>query len=210
MPGTSKKSATRTAAARTAGGTKAGGTKAGGAKAGGTKAGGTKAGGTKRGATTAGAAKATSTTAAKAPGRRTAVAKTVPTGADVAAYLDARATPAQRPDCDALVALFTRITRAPATMWGPSIVGFGRYAYRYESGHTGESCLAGFAVRGREIVLYLGAEGAPDEALLAALGPHRMGKGCLYLKRLADVDMTVLERFAAGAVAARRTAHGVA
>jgi hypothetical protein len=132
---------------------------------------------------------------------------TRPTDASVAAHLDARATPAQRPDCDRLLALFTRVTGEPARMWGPSIVGFGRYRYRYASGHAGESCLAGFAVRGREFALYLVVPGEGQEALLAQLGPHRMTKACLYLKRLADVDEGVLETLVRHSVAAVRAAH---
>jgi hypothetical protein len=86
-------------------------------------------------------------------------------------------------------------------MWGPSIVGYGSYTYRYESGHTGEACLVGFAVRGRELVVYIDAENPSQVELLAKLGKHRMGKVCLYFKRLADLDVQVLEALIAGSVA---------
>jgi hypothetical protein len=85
-------------------------------------------------------------------------------------------------------------------MWGPSIVGFGSYRYTYESGHAGEAPVAGFAIRGRELVVYL----IPDSSLLAKLGPHKMGKSCLYFKRLADIDRQVLEQLVAASVAATR------
>jgi len=85
-------------------------------------------------------------------------------------------------------------------MWGPSIVGYGSCRYTYESGRTGEMFLAGFAIRGRELVVYLVAEGREQEALLSRLGKHKMGKSCLYFKRLADLDKTVLEQLIANSV----------
>lgn len=130
-----------------------------------------------------------------------AEAKTKPTGASVDDYLAARAGPEQLADCRVLMALCRRVTKQPARMWGPSIVGYGSYAYRYDSGRTGESCLVGFAVRGKELVVYLIAEGPEQARLLARLGPHRMGKSCLYFKRLGDLDVEVLEALVAGSVA---------
>ena len=133
--------------------------------------------------------------------------KTTATDASVEAYLQSRASPAQRMDCDALIALFARVAQAPATMWGPSIVGFGSYRYRYESGRTGESPLVGFAVRGRELVLYLVDALDGQQELTAALGPHKAGKSCVYIKRVADLDMAVLERQVAASVAEARRRH---
>jgi hypothetical protein len=92
-------------------------------------------------------------------------------------------------------------------MFGPSIVGFGSYRYTYESGRSGEAPLAGFAIRGRELVLYL-AEQDARKALLSKLGPHKMGKCCLYFKRLADLDKAVLEKLVAGSVAEMRRRYG--
>jgi hypothetical protein len=86
-------------------------------------------------------------------------------------------------------------------MWGPSIVGYGSYTYRYESGHSGDACLTGFAVRGKELVVYVIAESPEQIVLLAKLGGHKMGKACLYFKRLADLDAKVLEALIAGSVA---------
>lgn len=135
-------------------------------------------------------------------------AKTTATSASVDDALAARATsPAQLADAHALVAMFTRLSGEPPRMWGPSIVGFGRYRYPLAGGKTGESCASGFALRGREIVLYLLAEADGQAALLARLGPHRVGKACLYLKRLSDVDAAVLEQLAAASLAELRRRH---
>ncbi|HSE67156.1 MAG TPA: DUF1801 domain-containing protein [Gemmatimonadales bacterium] len=135
--------------------------------------------------------------------------KTKPTGASVDAYLTSRASPEQLGDCKALMAMFKRITKQPATMWGPSIVGYGSYSYRYESGHTGACALAGFAVRGRDLVVYLLAENSDQRALLSKLGKHKMGKSCLYFQRLADLDAKVLESLVIGAIAETKRRHTV-
>ena len=134
-------------------------------------------------------------------------AKTQPTLASVEDYLAAKASAEQLADCRALMALLKKVTKQPPTMWGPSIVGFGRYRYTYESGRTGESCLTGFAVRGKELVIYLVAEGPEQQSLLARLGKHKMGKACLYFKRLADLDAQVLEALVAESVAETRRRH---
>lgn len=130
--------------------------------------------------------------------------KTKPTGASVDAYLASRASPEQLADCRAIMAMCRRVTGQQPRMWGPSIVGYGSYTYRYESGHSGESCLVGFAVRGRKLVIYLSVESPEQVELLARLGKHRMTKACLYIKRVADLDVEVLEALIAGSVAAVR------
>jgi hypothetical protein len=127
--------------------------------------------------------------------------KTRPTGASVEAYLASRANPEQLKDCKAIMAMCRRVTKQQPKMWGPSIVGYGTYTYTYDSGHSGDMCLVGFAVRGRELVVYILAESAEQRGLLARLGKHRMGKSCLYVKRLADLDARVLEALIAGSVA---------
>ena len=127
--------------------------------------------------------------------------KTRPTGASVADYIASRANERQRMDCHELMALLAKVTRQSPRMWGPSIVGYGAYHYTYESGRTGESPLAGFAVRGRDLVVYLTAEADGQKVLLSKLGKHRMGKSCLYFKQLADLDKSVLEQLVAGSVA---------
>ena len=119
--------------------------------------------------------------------------KTKPTDASVEVYIASRANAQQAADCRELMALFTRITRKTPYMWGPSIVGYDSYRYTYESGRTGEAPLAAFAIRGRELVVYL-AEGQDHAALLSKLGKHKMTKVCLHFKKLADLDLSVLEQ----------------
>src|SRR5262245_52603679 len=127
--------------------------------------------------------------------------KTKYTDASVEDYIAVRGNEQQRADCRELIALLRKATRQPPRMWGPSIVGFGSYRYTYESGHTGEAPLTGFAIRGRELVIYLVAEQDKQKSLLSTLGPHKLGKSCLYFKRLADLDRSVLEKLIAGSVA---------
>ncbi len=134
-------------------------------------------------------------------------AKTKPSAASVDEYLLSKATEEQRADCKALMAILKRITNQGPKMWGPSIVGYGSYSYKYESGRTGESCVTGFAVRGKELVLYLVSEGPEQQELLARLGKHKMGKACLYFKRLADLDTKVLESLVSGSVAEVKRRH---
>jgi hypothetical protein len=133
--------------------------------------------------------------------------KTKFTGASVEDYIAARGSEQQRADCRELIALLKKVTRKPPKMWGPSIVGFGSYRYTYESGHSGEAPRAGFAIRGRELVIYLD-EHDKQGALLSKLGPHRMSKCCLYFKRLADLDRSVLEKLILGSVAEVTRRHG--
>jgi len=136
--------------------------------------------------------------------------KTRPTAVSVDQYLASRASPEQLTDCKAIMAMCKRITNQPPRMWGPSIVGYGMYAYRYESGHSGQAPLAGFAVRGRDLVVYLSCENPAQLELLARLGKHKMGKSCLYFKRVADVDAKVLEQLIAGSVAEIQRRHPAA
>lgn len=119
--------------------------------------------------------------------------KTKETAASVDAYIAAVADPNQRADAEKICALMKRLSGEPATMWGPTIIGFGRYHYRYDSGREGEMCRIGFSPRKGQSVLYLidGFEGHAE--LMARLGKHKTGKSCLYVKRLSDIDETVLE-----------------
>ena len=133
--------------------------------------------------------------------------KTKYTNASVDDYLASRASPEQFTDCKAIMAICKRVTKQQPKMWGPSIVGYGSFKYRYESGHSGETCLAAFAIRGKELVVYLLPESTGQAELLARLGNHTMGKSCLYFKRLADLDAKVLEALIAGSVAEARRRH---
>jgi Domain of unknown function (DU1801) len=136
-----------------------------------------------------------------------AEAKTKPTAASIEAYLESRASQEQLADCKTLMAILGRVTHEQPKMWGPSIIGYGSYSYRYESGRTGESCLTGFAVRGKELVIYLVAESPEHRDLLAKLGKHKMGKSCLYIKRLADIDPKVLEALVAKSISEVKRRH---
>ena len=118
--------------------------------------------------------------------------KTKPTEASVDAFLENIQHPVRRADGKALRAMMERITGEPAIMWGPSIVGFGSYHYRYDSGHEADMCRVAFSPRSANLVLYVG--GFPEyEKLLAKLGKHKSSKACLYLNKLADVDEGVLD-----------------
>jgi hypothetical protein len=134
--------------------------------------------------------------------------KTQPTDASVDDYIASRASAQQQADCRELMALFTRVTRQTPRMWGPSIVGYGSYRYTYESGRTGEAFLAGFAIRGRELVVYVMPAGEKQRSLLSRLGKHKMGKACLYFRQLADLDKSVLEKLVVDSVADVRRRYG--
>jgi len=127
--------------------------------------------------------------------------KTKPTDASVDDYIASRANAQQQADCRELMTLLKRVTRQTPRMWGPTIVGYGSYRYTYESGRTGEAPLTGFAIRGRELVVYLSAEGREQRSLLSKLGKHKIGKVCLYFKQLADLDQSVLEKLVVNSVA---------
>lgn len=119
--------------------------------------------------------------------------KTKATAVSVDAFIESVANPVRRADAKIVREMMERVSGLPAQMWGPSIIGFGSYHYRYESGHEGEACRLGFSPRSTELVLYV-LNGSPEqEAQLARLGKHKTGKSCLYIKKLADVDMVVLE-----------------
>lgn len=119
--------------------------------------------------------------------------KTQATVAHVEDFVTGIADENQRADARSLIALMTRLSGEPATMWGPSIIGFGRYRYRYDSGREGEMCRIGFSPRKGQAVLYL-IDGFKGQAeLMAKLGKHKTGKSCLYVKRLSDIDLVVLE-----------------
>jgi len=121
-------------------------------------------------------------------------AKTMPTQASVEQYIAALADSERRAEAESLLELMRRATKQVPAMWGPSIVGFGKYKYTYPSGHSGESCATGFSARKGDFSVYLVAEGPSQQELLSRLGNHKMGKACLSIKRLAEVDLKVLEK----------------
>ena len=122
---------------------------------------------------------------------------TVKSGEDVGAFIAEVDSPQKRADSEVLVQLMSRVTGEEPRMWG-TIVGFGEYHYRYDSGHEGDTCLTGFSPRKAALSIYIHGGHYPEvvgqrDRLLAKLGKHTMGKGCLYVKKLADVDERVLE-----------------
>jgi len=121
------------------------------------------------------------------------VAKMQPTGTDVEAFLEAVPNEQRRADARELCALLSEITGERPVLWASGIVGSGSYHYRYDSGREGDAPLAGFAPRSAHLVIYLdGRFTDRQERLLERLGPHKTGKSCLYVKRLADIDLDVL------------------
>lgn len=135
--------------------------------------------------------------------------KTKPTRVTLTSYLATIEDAERRKDCRALAALMKRVTGCPPTLWGPSIVGFDSYHYKYPSGHEGDACVVGFSSRKGDISLYLMGvlQDPAAKPLLAKLGTHRAGKGCLYIKRLADVDAAVLEQLVVLAAAYIRSKY---
>src|SRR5688572_10319368 len=129
------------------------------------------------------------------------VPKTKPTEVSAESRIAAIENEEQRNDAQSLVALMRTVTKEEPRMWGPSIVGFGSYHYKYASGHEGDSALTGFAARGRELVVYIAPDFEGRDVLLAELGKHKTGKVCVYIRRLADVDLKVLEKLVARSVA---------
>ena len=129
-----------------------------------------------------------------------AASKTVETNVEVDAFIERIANAEQRDDARTLVKLLGRLSGHAPKMWGPTMIGFGTYHYRYDSGREGDAMRIGFSPRKAETVLYvLGYPG--QDAHLARLGKHRIGKSCLYIKRLPDVDLGVLEQICAASLA---------
>jgi Domain of unknown function (DU1801) len=132
--------------------------------------------------------------------------KTRATRASATAYLEKIEDEVRREDCRRIANLMAKATGATATMWGESIIGFGAHHYRYASGREGDWFKVGLASRKNGISVYLSCGGTPDPALLKQLGRHKMGKGCLTIARLADVDVKVLERLITAAAVATTAA----
>lgn len=133
--------------------------------------------------------------------------KTKATEASVERYFSTIEDATRRNDCAALAELMAKATNQPPRMWGTSIIGFGSYHYTYASGREGDSCLTGFASRKGDISVYL-TSFPGQEALLAQLGKHKMGKGCLYIRTLSDVDLNVLVQLIVGSVTERKRQYG--
>jgi hypothetical protein len=136
--------------------------------------------------------------------------KTKATNVSVSAYIEGLTDPRRRSEARELVEVMQRASGEKPKLWGPSIVGFGSYHYKYDSGREGDMPLISFSPRKAAMVLYSMLAHAEAKAVLAKLGRHTTGKGCLYIKRLADVDKTVLEALIKNAVAHHRARTSVA
>jgi hypothetical protein len=134
--------------------------------------------------------------------------KTKMTEASVSGYLSAIEDEGRRKDCEALAQLMTRATKMQPKMWGTSIVGYGNYHYKYPSGHEGDSCLTGFSSRKAAITIYVMGDFPGKRELIVRLGKYKMGKGCLYIKKLNNVDPIVLEQLIADTVVNLKRRYG--
>ena len=123
--------------------------------------------------------------------------KTKLNNASVEKFLKGVADTKKREDSFAILEMMKKITKDEPKMWGPSIVGFGKYHYKYESGREGEMCITGFSPRKQSLTIYIMPGFKKYEALMKELGKHTTGKSCLYIKRLEDVDMKVLKELVA-------------
>jgi len=126
--------------------------------------------------------------------------KTQPTRRSVTALINGIDDKQKRADAKKIAAMMRKATGARAAMWGPSIVGYGRYHYRYESGREGDFMLTGFSPRKQALTVYIIPGFKSFESLMKKLGKYKTGKSCLYIKRLSDVDERVLERLIAESV----------
>jgi hypothetical protein len=127
--------------------------------------------------------------------------KTRATAVSVEEFIAAVEPPERREDARVIDAMMRRVTDETPKMWGPTIIGYGQYHYRYDSGHEGDMCRLGFSPRKPQQVLYVLTGSDEETALLARLGRHSTGKSCLYIKKLADVDLGVLEELTRHALA---------
>lgn len=119
--------------------------------------------------------------------------KTGPTKISVDDFLSTLTDEGKRKDSYELISIMQKLSGAEATMWGPTIIGFGTYHYKYASGREGDMCRIGFSPRKAEFSLYLTCSADDFSAMLKIFGKHKTGKGCIYFKKLADVNRDVLE-----------------
>ncbi|MCB1517782.1 MAG: DUF1801 domain-containing protein [Hyphomicrobiaceae bacterium] len=133
--------------------------------------------------------------------------KTRTTGSDVDEHL-AGIDPKMQADAAELRAMCEQVAGAPSKMWGPSIIGAGHYHYKYESGREGDMAEIGFAVRSGKLVVYVMGQLPDQQTYLDRIGKYKMGKACLYIKRLDDIDREVLRELMAASVAALRDKYG--
>jgi Domain of unknown function (DU1801) len=129
--------------------------------------------------------------------------KTKPTKVSVENFIAAVPNDTRRKDAETLLKLYEKVTGWKAQMWGPTIIGFGKYTYTYDSGHSGDMCVTGFSPRGAALSIYGGLY--PDQpeaqAILKTLGKHKSSKACVYINKLEDVDLKVFEKYIKAGVA---------
>lgn len=135
--------------------------------------------------------------------------KTKPNSASVAAFLNTIDDARKRSDAKKIGAMMRRATGKRATMWGPSIVGYGKYHYKYDSGHQGDWALVGYSPRKQNLVVYIGPGFKPFSSLMKKLGNYKTGKSCLYLNKLDDVDEAVLEKLIGDSVKLMKKRYNV-
>jgi len=133
--------------------------------------------------------------------------KTTETQESVTAFLATVADAKKREDCRTIIQLITNHTGIEPKMWGPAIVGFGSYHYKYESGREGDAPLTGLAARANAITLYLGSAFKDREELLSKFGKHKTGKGCVYIKNIEDIDTGILIQMVKNSIEHRRKEH---
>ena len=127
--------------------------------------------------------------------------KTKPTGQDANAFLDSIGDERKRREALTILMLMEKLTESKAQMWGPSIIGFGRYHYRYASGREGDWFLTGFSPRKQNLTVYIMSGFTRYDELMAGLGKYKTGKACLYINKLTDIDIKVLEALITESVA---------
>ena len=135
--------------------------------------------------------------------------KTQITDVDPSDFITTVENPTRRADAEVMLDLMSKVTGCEPKMWGPSIIGFGRYRYRYDSGREGEFMLTGFSPRKANLVIYTMPGYDKMDEQLAELGKHRLGKSCLYVNKLTDVDLDVLEKIVTDGVATMRAKHEI-
>lgn len=136
-----------------------------------------------------------------------ATAKTIPTEAKVMDFIDQLPDGSQKTDSKALIKIMAKVTGKKAVMWGPAIVGFGKYHYKYASGREGDAPLVGFSPRKNSLSVYLRQEYESKAELLEKLGKHKISKACLYIKKLADVDTNILKQMICNSYNSKRDLH---
>ncbi len=134
--------------------------------------------------------------------------KTKPTGTDVDAFIETVDHPTRKADAIRLKELMTRISGEEAVLWGDSLIGFGTYHYKYESGREGDFFLTGFSPRKTSLSLYIQGVFPERDEILSRLGKHKTGRACVYVNKLADVDLDVLEELISTSLVHMRATYG--